>query len=64
MANKPHIFLTRVNQNIRETNRHFDGTLNKYGPMVFAENWEQNESYKFKDMFLQLDKSYNKIWLV
>ena len=26
--------------------------------MVFAENQEQNESYTFKDIFLQPDKSY------
>ena len=44
MANKPHIFLTRENQNIQEMNRHFYGTLNNLGPMVFAETQEKNES--------------------
>ena len=39
---KPHIFLTRANQNIQESNRHFDGNLNYFGPMVFAKNQEQN----------------------
>ena len=58
MANNPHIFITRKNQNIQEINRHFDVTLNHFGPMVFAANQEQNESYTFKDIFLQPDKSY------
>ena len=34
--NNPHIFLTRANQHIQEMNGHFDGTLNHFGPMVFA----------------------------
>ena len=38
----PHIFLTIVNQHIQEINRNFDGTLNHYSPMIFAENQEQN----------------------
>ena len=38
VAKNPHIFLTRSDQHIQENNRHFDGTLNQYGPMVFAEN--------------------------
>ena len=37
---KPHIFVTIENQHIQEINRHFDETLNEYGPMVFAENQE------------------------
>ena len=43
----PHIFLTVSNKQIQEINRHFDGTLNNYGPMVFSSNQEQNESYTF-----------------
>ena len=58
MAKNPHIFITRANQHTQEINRHFDGTLNHYGPMVFAENQEQNKSYTFKDALLQPDKSY------
>ena len=38
MAKNPHIFLTRANQHIQEMNRHFDGTLNCFGPIVFAAN--------------------------
>ena len=49
----PHTFITRENQHIQEINSNFDGTLNNYGPMLFAENQEQNESYTFKDMLLQ-----------
>ena len=41
VANNPHIFLNRANQHIQVINRHFDGTLNHYGPMVFAENQEK-----------------------
>ena len=37
-------------------NTHFDGTLNHFGPMVFAENQEQNGFYNFRDMLLQPDK--------
>ena len=37
--------------------RHFDGTLNHFGSILFAENQEHNESYNFKDMLLQPDKS-------
>ena len=37
-AKKFHIFITIANQHIQEINRHFDGTLNNFGPMVFAEN--------------------------
>ena len=33
-----HIFITITNQRIQYFNRHFYGTLNHYGPMVFAEN--------------------------
>ena len=58
MNNNPDIFLTRENQHIQEINKHFDGILNNYGPMVFAVNQEQNKSYKFKDMLLQPEKSY------
>ena len=43
----PHIFPTRENQHIQEINRHFDGTLNNFGPMEFSENQEK------KDMLLQ-----------
>ena len=38
VANNPNILLTRANQHIRENNRHFYGTLNHFGPMVFSEN--------------------------
>ena len=41
VAKNPHIFLTRANQHIQEINIHFDGTLNCFGPMVFAENQRQ-----------------------
>ena len=53
VAKNPHIFLTRANQHIQEINRHFYGTLNHFGPMVFAENQEQHFYYTFKDMLLQ-----------
>ena len=56
VANKPHVFLTRANQHVQESNRHFNGTFNHFGPMVFAANQEHNESYKFKDMLFQLYK--------
>ena len=52
----PHIFLTWANQYTQEINRKLDGILNHFGPMVFAENKEQNESYTFTDMLLQPDK--------
>ena len=57
MANDPHIFLTREKQHIQESSRNFNGTLNHYGPMEFSANQEKNESYTFKDMLLQPDKS-------
>ena len=41
--NNPHIFLTRENQHIQETNIHFDGTLNKYVTRVFTANKGQNK---------------------
>ena len=44
VAKNPHIFLTRSNPHIEEINRHFDPTLNNFGPMVFVANQEQNES--------------------
>ena len=44
VANNSHIFITRANQHIQEINRHFDVTLNNFGPMVFSDNKEQNES--------------------
>ena len=56
--NNPNIFLTRENQHIQEINRHFDGTLNHFGPIIFVANQEQNQSYTFKDMLLQPDNSY------
>ena len=49
----PHMFLTRANQYIQYINRHFDGTLNHFIPMVFVANKYQNESYRFKDILLQ-----------
>ena len=52
VTNNPQIFLTRENQHIQETNRHFGGTLNHYGPMVFVENQQQNESYTFNYILL------------
>ena len=57
MDKNPQIFLTIAIKQIQEINRHFDLTLNHFGPMVFAENKEQNESYTFKDMLLQPEKS-------
>ena len=36
VAKKPNIFLPRSNQLIQEINRNFDGTLNHYGPILFA----------------------------
>ena len=57
VANNPHIYLTRSKHHIQEIDRHFDGTLNHYGPMVFAENQEKNGSYTLKDMLLQQDNS-------
>ena len=58
MAKNPRKFLTRANQNFQEINRHFYATLNIVGTMVFAENQRQNESYTFKDVLFQTDKSY------
>ena len=58
VANNHYIFLTRSNQNTQEIIRHFDGTLNHYGTMEYAEDQEQNESYTFKDILLQPYKSY------
>ena len=43
MAKNYHIFLTRANQHIKEINRHFYGTLNNYGLMVFVSNQEHIE---------------------
>ena len=53
-----HIFLTRAKQHTQEINIHFDGTLYHFGPMVFEENQEKNESYTFKDMLLQPDNGF------
>ena len=36
---------------------YFDENINHFGPMEFEANQEQNESYNFKDMLLQPDKS-------
>ena len=58
VAKNPQIFLTRANQLIHEINRHFNRTLNHFGPMVFEENQQKNESYTFKEMLLQTEKSY------
>ena len=57
VAKNPHIFLTRENQQTQDINRHFDGNLNHFGPMVFVETHEQNESYTFTDILLQPEKS-------
>ena len=57
MDKNPHIFLIRGNQRIQEINRYYDGTLNDFFLVVFLSNQEQNESYNFKDMLLQPDKS-------
>ena len=38
VAKNPHIFLTTENQHINEINWQYDGTLNQFGPMIFAEN--------------------------
>ena len=48
----------RENHHTQEIDRHFYGTLVFFGPMVFAENQDQNEFYNFKDMLLQPNKSY------
>ena len=58
MDKNPHIFITRENQHIQIINGHFDIALNHFGPLVFAENQEQNESYTFRKILLQPDKSY------
>ena len=58
MSKNPHIFITIANQHIQEMNGQFYETLNNVGPMVFASNQEQNESYTFKDMILQPYKPY------
>ena len=58
LAKNPHIFLTRSNQCTQKINRHFYGTLDNFGSMLFAANLEQNYSGSFKDMLLQPDKSY------
>ena len=42
VADNTHVFITRANQHIQEINRHFDGTLNHFGLMVFVANQEQN----------------------
>ena len=42
VANNSHIFLTISKQHIQEMNRHFSGTLNHFGPMVFVANQEQD----------------------
>ena len=39
--NNPQIFPTTENQHIQENIKHFDGTLNNFGSMVFAENQGQ-----------------------
>ena len=52
MAKNPPTFLTVNNQNIQKINRHFDGTLNNFVPILFSANQEQNESYTFKELLL------------
>ena len=42
VSKDPHIFITIGNQHIQEINRHFDWTLNHFGPMVCVENQKQN----------------------
>ena len=37
----PHIFLIKVDEHGQENNRHFNGTLNIYGPVVFEANQEK-----------------------
>ena len=41
VVNNPHIFIATENQHNKEINRHFNGTLNHFGPMVFEENQEK-----------------------
>ena len=41
----------------RKINRHSDGNLDIFCPIVFAANQQQNEYYMFKDMLLQPVKS-------
>ena len=41
VAKNLHIFITIANQHIQEINRHFDETLNNFGPMVSEENKEK-----------------------
>ena len=57
VAKNPHTFLTISNQHIQETNRHFNGTSDRFVPMVFVTN-KKNESYTFKDMLSKPEKSY------
>ena len=42
VAENTHIFLTIANQHSQEINIHFNGTLNHFGTMLFAENQEEN----------------------
>ena len=55
---KTHPVITRSNQHIQEISIHFDGTLNNVSHMIFSANQEQNEFYNFKEILLQLNKSY------
>ena len=41
VSNNPRIFLTGANKHIQEIFRHFDGTLNHFGSMVFSANQEK-----------------------
>ena len=41
LAKNSHIFLTGANQHIWEIHRHFYGTLNHFGPIVFESNQEK-----------------------
>ena len=38
----PDILITRANQHIQEINIHLYGTISPVGPMISAENQEQN----------------------
>ena len=64
VAKNTHIFLNVSNQHIKEINRHFDGTLNHYVPMVFASNQEKKEFFTFKNILLQPYKSYLNLSMI
>ena len=47
----------RENKHIQDINHRLDRTLNHFSHMVFEANQDQNETYTFKEIFLQPDKN-------